>query len=202
MKKTSLKKAAVLLLLASGMLFTASCTGKKTVNTGDAIAEPDGRDYTFTYSSDWSVLRDDSMYAIESPASEVSGKTANVSVLFAVIDEDLADYADAEDGNYYSALLDKYVPEYMQAVCTEFGSTAYDGNISDIEIDKTTGKLVSYSWKDPVTEEEFFFETVFALLPTTEYTYCYYLTYTANGKDTFDEFHGGFAKVLSSFSFN
>ena len=48
MKKTSLKKAAVLLLLASGMLFTASCTGKKTVNMGDAIAAPDGRDYTFT----------------------------------------------------------------------------------------------------------------------------------------------------------
>lgn len=200
MKKTSNLKKAAALLLTTGILFTASCTGKQAENANEVVAEPDGRDYTFIYPSDWSVLRDDSMYAIESPSVTVEKKekTSNISVLSAVIHDKAEDYVNIDE----KELLEAYVPKYMDMVKAEFGSTEYDGNISDIEISGKTGKKVTYSYKDPFTQEEFFFETVFALLKTNNYCYCYYLTYTANGKEAFDSFHGGFDKVIASFDFN
>ncbi len=200
MKKTSNFKKAAALLLTTGVLFTASCTGRQPANANEAVAEPDGSDYTFTYPSDWSVIREDSMYAIESPSMTVEKleKNSNISVLSAVIFDKAEDYMNIDE----SALLDDYVPKYMEMVKAEFGSAEYDGNISDIEISGKTGKKVTYSYKDPFTEEEFFFETVFVLLKTGSYCHCYYLTYTANGKEAFDAFHGGFDKVIASFEFN
>ncbi len=200
MKKTSNLKKGAALLLATGILFTASCTGKQTANVGEIVAESDVRDYTFTYPSDWSVLRDDSMYAIKSPSITVdkTEKNSNISVLSAVIYDKAEDYASIDE----TELLNTYVPQYMDTVKSEFGSTEYDGNIADIEISGKTGKKVTYSYKDPFTGEEFFFETVFALLKTNNFCYCYYLTYTANGKEAFDAFRGGFEKVIASFDFN
>ncbi len=200
MKKTPNFKKAAVLLLTTGILFTASCTGKQAANAGEIVAEPDGRDYTFTYPSDWSILREDSMYAIESPSVTVEKKekSSNISVLSAVIYDKAEEYANIDE----TELLNAYVPKYMDTVKAEFGSTEYDGNMTDVEISGKTGKKVTYSYKDPFTGEEFLFETVFALLKTNNYCYCYYLTYTANGKEAFDAFHGGFDKVISSFDFN
>lgn len=200
MKKTSNLKKAAALILATGTLFAASCSAKQPTAAGEFLAEPDGRDYTFIYPSDWSVLRDDSMYAIESPSVTVEKKekTSNISVLSAVIHDKAEDYVSVEE----TELLEAYVPQYMEMVKAEFGSTEYDGNIQDVEISGKTGKKVTYSYKDPFTEEEFFFETVFAILKTNSFCYCYYLTYTANGKEAFDAYHGGFEKVIASFDFN
>ena len=199
MKKSNLRKAAAL-LLATGVLFTASCSKNQKVTTDGIVAEPDGREYTFTYPSDWSVLRDDSMYAIESPAIVVEKveKSANISVLSAVIHDDAADYYEISEAE----LLDAYVPQYMDMVKAEFGSMTFDGEIETCEVSGKDARRVSYSYADPFTGEEFFFETVFAILKTEAYCHCYYITYTANGKQAFDEFHGGLEKVVASFDFN
>ena len=200
MKRSSTLKKAVVLLLATGVIFTASCSAKQTSGTNDMTAQPDGRDYTFTIPADWSVLRDDSMYAIESPSITVDNhnKTSNISVLSAVIHDKAEEYVNISEDE----LLSAYVPKYMDMVKAEFGATEYDGNVEDIEISGKPGKKVAYSYTDPFTEETFFFETAFALLKTNNYCYCYYLTYTANGTEAFDEFRGGFNKVIASFDFN
>lgn len=199
MKNSNLKKAAAL-LLATGILFTTSCSGKKTSTADGVVAQPDGREYTFTYPSDWSVLREDSMYAIESPAltTDKVEKNANISIMSAVIHEDSADYYEISEGE----LLDAYVPQYMDMVKAEFGSMVFDGEIEEVTVSGKDARRVSYSYTDPFTEEEFFFETVFALLKTNAYCHCYYITYTANGKNAYDEFIGGFEKVVSTFDFN
>lgn len=199
MKTKNLKKAAAL-LLATGVLFTASCSKNQKVTSEGIIAEPDGREYTFTYPSDWSVLRDDSMYAIESPSIVVdkTEKNANISVLSAVIHKDSKDYYDVSE----SDLLDAYVPTYMDMVKAEFGSMTFDGEIEVCEVSGKDARRVSYSYTDPFTGEEFFFETVFAILKTEAFCHCYYITYTANGTNAFDEFHGGLEKVVASFDFN
>lgn len=198
-RKTLAAKTAAVLVLTGSLIFTVSCGDSASVQDGYASAAPDGNDYSYTYPDVWEVIRSDSMYAIQSP-----DKAANISSsCYAVSLEeyDIESYANAEDP--YSALLDDYINRadigYIALMKDNFGENIELISTEDTKIGERTGKKLVYHIK--IGEDDYYFATVLAFLPTVGSTYLYDLTYTALDQTAFDEHIAVFDSAVATFEF-
>lgn len=191
-------KALSALLLAGTMLFATSCA-ENVAPDGYLIAEPDGKDYTYSYPDSWSVIRSDSMFAIQS-----SDRNANISSSCYAV-ELLAEGETVPEGteNPYAYALEKYVNRdvtgYVSMLKDNFGEKVEIISAEATSVDQKAGYKLLYKLK--IGEDEYHFATVLAVLPTIGSTYLYDITYTTLGKENFDVHMPVFEGVVASFDF-
>ncbi len=186
--KNKIKAALAMLLASSAVLCSCASSGNDGV-AGYITAEPDGKDYTFSFPDNWTELRADSMYAIESP-----DKQANISSASFGIENNVASIGEYVNGN------DAFVG-YLELLSNSFGDMLEITEAIPCTLGEREAMKVGYHVK--IGEDEYYFSTVLALLPTSFDTlYLYDLTYTAYGKDSFDEHIAVFDGIVSTFTFN
>ncbi len=181
-------KAALAMLLASSVVL-CSCASKGEGTAGYITAQPDGKDYGFSYPDNWKELRSDSMYAIESPdgKSNISSASFGISADVSSIEE----YVNGSDT----------VKGYKQLLSDSFGEMLVITEATPCTLGEREAIKLDYSVS--VGEDKYFFSTVLALLPTSFDTlYLYDLTFTAYGEDSFNEHIAVFDGVVSTFTFN
>lgn len=186
------------LLVAGTMLFVTSCA-ENTATDGYFVAEPDGKDYTYSYPDSWTVIRSDSMFAISS-----GDKNANISSsCYAVSLLDEGETVPEGTENPYAYALEKYVNRdaagYVSMLKDNFGEKVEIISAEATSVDQNAGYRLLYKLK--IGDDEYHFATVLAVLPTVGSTYLYDITYTALGKESFDEHMPVFEGVVASFDF-
>ena len=186
------KKKAVgyaLTLLLSGALLFTSCSGDTvSPDDGKAIAEPDGKEYTFQYPDSWQVLRSDSMVAIASP----DGGKANITVAGYTLPDTfttLSDYVHDETTGYIHYLKEN------------FGDRIEVSEVTSPEYTVADHDSVCLIYPIKIGEDEYHFATVLTVLPTMGSSYLYEITYTAADQAVYDEHIGVFRDALQSFTF-
>lgn len=192
-------KAISAILLAGTLLFATSCA-ETASNDGYFTAEPDGKDYSYLYPDSWSVIRSDSMFAIQS-----GDKAANISSS-CYATELLAEGEIVPEGteNPYAYALEKYVNRetsgYVSMLKDNFGEKVEIISAEATSVDEKAGYKLLYTLK--IGDDEYHFATVLAVLPTVGSTYLYDITYTALGEEDFNEHMPVFEGVVASFDFN
>lgn len=198
--KNHVIRAAAAVFITGSILFASSCADASAPSDGYAQASPDGKDYTYSYPENWEVIRSDSMFAVQSP-----DKKANISSSCYAISSDGFNtelYAGAEDP--WAAFTDDYVNNgetgYIALLKDNFGENVEMISAEDCSLGERSGKKLVYHIK--IGEDDYYFATVLAFLPTVGDVYLYDVTYTAADKTAFDEHIAVFDGAVSSFSFN
>ena len=206
-RKNKAIKAAALLLLASSVLFAASCSKNKT--DGNYIkAEPDGGDYSFEYPVEWKELRSDSMIAIASSDGLANISSSWYPISLAHLDL-TALYGESEDPE--GDLLKDYITEglgedgtgYMEGLREKFGDDiVFDEEIYDEEVEGGVRKAKRLVYHMRVGEDEYYHETVFVLLPDdSNQGFIYVIHYTAASDEVKEQHRAVFEGVIDTFKF-
>ena len=204
MKKSfNFKKTAVLLL--AGSLLVATACGKKSASDA-SVAQPETGEYTFAYPEGWTVTENTGLYSISAPVEAASGNVAgaNISVMNFEMKGDeykYENFAVEETTDWRPELIAKYTDDYMSKLSQEFGTLEIMSEPADFDVGEMKARSVQYTIKDSFTDELFFYESAFVLVPLEDAPVCYIITYTANGEENFNTHHGALQKVLASFTF-
>ena len=187
------KKKAVgyaLTLVLSGTLLFTSCANETAPTSGKAVAEPDGKEYTFEYPESWQVLRSDSMVAVAS--SEADGKVTITVAGYAMPDSytTLSDYVHNEETGYIHYLKENFGDriEVTENTSPEYSVADHDS--------------ICLTYHIKIGEDDYHFATVLTELETMYSPYLYEILYTAENESVYDEHIGAFRDVLQSFTFH
>lgn len=199
MTKAFTIKSISALIIAGTLLFATSCADR-AVSDGYMLAEPDGKDYTYSYPDTWSVIRSDSMFAIQSEDKNANISSSCYAVELLAEGETVPETA----GDPYAYALERYVNRdvtgYVSMLRDNFGEKVEMISAEAVSVDGKAGYKLLYTLK--IGDDEYHFATVLAVLPTIGSTYLYDITYTTLGKENFDVHMPVFEGVVASFDFN